>query len=112
MGEKRAFRGMLYHVIYLSVLVIAGSWAAAPVRSASIPIENTSFEAPTVDPNGFPAVPYVDKWTEVDLDTLSSKCPGTGPGCHVQSRLRLSADRSGRCLLEIPAVRRITSRYA
>jgi hypothetical protein len=52
--------------ICLSVLVIAGSWAAAPVRSASIPIENASFEAPVVDPNGFPVVPDVDGWTEID----------------------------------------------
>jgi len=76
MGEKRAFRGMLHHVIYLSVLVIAGLWSAAPVRSAPIPIENASFEAPVVDPNGFPAVPYVDLWMEIDLDTLSSTNTG------------------------------------
>ncbi len=83
MGEKRAFRGMLYHVIYLSVLVIAGSWAAAPVRSASIPIENASFEAPVVDPNGFPAVPFVDKWTEIDVDTENST--NTGVFANTQS---------------------------
>jgi len=76
MGEKRVFRGMLHHIIYLSVLVIAGLLAAAPVRSAPIPIENASFEAPVVDPNGFPAVPYVDLWTEIDLDTLSSTNTG------------------------------------
>jgi len=84
MGEKRVFRGMLHHVIYLSVLVIAGLWAAAPVRSAPIPIENASFEDPAVDPNGFPAVPYVDLWTEIDMDTLSSTNTGvfanTQPG--------------------------------
>jgi hypothetical protein len=67
---------MLHHVIYLSVLVIVVSWAAAPVRSASIPIENASFEAPVVDPNGFPAVPYVDQWTEIDLDTQNSTNTG------------------------------------
>jgi hypothetical protein len=67
---------MLHHVIYLSVLVIAGLWSAAPVRSAPIPIENASFEAPVVDPNGFPAVPYVDLWMEIDLDTLSSTNTG------------------------------------
>ncbi|MHC4485568.1 MAG: hypothetical protein ACYS4T_10200, partial [Planctomycetota bacterium] len=66
---------MTRQVICLSVLVIAGSWAA-PVRSAWIPIENPSFEAPTIDPNGFPAVPYVDQWTEIDLDTLSSTNTG------------------------------------
>ncbi len=67
---------MLHYVIYLSVLVIVGSWAAAPVRSALIPIENASFEAPVVDPNGFSAVPYVDQWTEIDLDTLNSTNTG------------------------------------
>jgi hypothetical protein len=67
---------MLHHVIYLSVLVIAGLWAAAPVRSAPIPIENASFEAPVVDPNGFGALPQVDGWMEIDLDTLSSTNTG------------------------------------
>jgi len=85
MGEKRAFRGMLHHVIYLSVLVIAGLWAVAPVRSAPIPIENASFEAPVVDPNGFPAVPYVDLWTEIDLDTLSSTNTGVFANTPVDS---------------------------
>jgi len=44
--------------------------------SASIPIDNASFEAPVVDPNGFGALPQVDGWTEVDLDTLSSTNTG------------------------------------
>jgi hypothetical protein len=47
-----------------------------PVFSASIPIENASFEAPAVDPNGFGAVPLVDGWTEVDIDTLFSTNTG------------------------------------
>ena len=38
---------------------------SAPV---SIPIENASFEAPVVDPNAFPAWPYIDGWTEIDVD--------------------------------------------
>ena len=67
---------MLRHVINLSVLVLAGSWAAAPVRSASIPIENDSFEAPAVDPTAFPAVPHMDQWTQIDLDTLASTNTG------------------------------------
>ena len=57
---------MLRHIIRLYVLVIAISWAAGPARSASIPIENASFEAPAVDPNGFGAEPNVDGWTEID----------------------------------------------
>jgi len=76
MGEKRAFTRMLRHIICLIVLVLTGSWAATPVRSAPIPIENASFEAPAIDPNGFPAVPFVDNWTEIDIDTLSSSNTG------------------------------------
>jgi hypothetical protein len=58
-----------------------GFWDLDNVRlnesfPVSVPIENASFEAPVVDPNGFPAVPFVDKWTEVDLDTLSSSNTG------------------------------------
>ena len=67
---------MIRHIIHLSVLVLLGSWAAIPVLSASIPIENASFEAPVVDPNGFGAVPLVDGWTEVDIDTLFSANTG------------------------------------
>ena len=47
-----------------------------PVLSASIPIENASFEAPVVDPNGFGAVPLVDGWIEIDIDTLFSANTG------------------------------------
>jgi hypothetical protein len=46
---------------------------SAPV---SIAIENASFEAPVVDPNGFPAVPFVDEWIEIDVDTLASANTG------------------------------------
>jgi len=46
---------------------------SAPV---SIPIENASFESPVVDPNGFGAVPLVDGWIEIDVDTLSSTNTG------------------------------------
>ena len=51
-------------------------WVSTPLLSASIPIENASFEAPVVDPNGFGAVPFVDGWTELDVDTLA----GTNTG--------------------------------
>jgi len=67
---------MLRHMIRLSVLVIAGLWAVAPVKSASIPIENASFESPLVDPAGFGAVPFVESWTEIDLDTAGSANTG------------------------------------
>jgi hypothetical protein len=72
------------HLINLFVLIFLGLWAAIPVMSASIPIENTSFETPVVDPNGFGAVPAVDGWTEIDNDTLYSTNTGvfanTAPG--------------------------------
>jgi hypothetical protein len=67
---------MLRQIICLILLMLMGSWASKPAWSASIPIENASFEAPVVDPNGFGALPYVDQWTEIDLDTLSSSNTG------------------------------------
>jgi len=47
-----------------------------PAWSASIPIENASFEAPIVEPGGFDALPFVDSWTEIDLDTEFSTNTG------------------------------------
>ncbi len=76
MGEKRTFNCMLHRIVCLILLILMGSWIAKPGWSASIPIENASFEAPLVDPNGFPAVPFVDKWMEIDLDSLSSSNTG------------------------------------
>ncbi len=76
MGEKRTFTYMLRHIICLILLVLIGSLAAKPGWSASIPIKNASFEAPAVDPNDFPAVPFVDQWTEIDIDTLSGSNTG------------------------------------
>jgi hypothetical protein len=67
---------MLRDVIRVSVLVFMVAWAMTPVRAASIPIENASFEGPWVDPNGFPAVPFVDQWIEVDLDAEGSTNTG------------------------------------
>ena len=51
-------------------------WIVTPVRSASIPIENASFEVPFVDPNGFGALPIAEGWTEIDVDTLGSTNTG------------------------------------
>ena len=76
MGEKRTFTCMLRQITCLILLILMGSWASKPGWSASIPIENASFEGPVVDPNGFPAVPFVDQWTEIDIDTLSSSNTG------------------------------------
>ena len=55
-----------------------------PTRSILIPMENGSFESPVVDPNGFPAVPYVAGWLEQDVDAKYSTNTGvfanTPPG--------------------------------
>jgi len=67
---------MLGRIICLGALVVMGSWSVTPVRSASIPIENASFESPVVDPNGFSALPFVDGWTEIDADTETSTNTG------------------------------------
>jgi hypothetical protein len=58
-----------------------GFWDLDDVRLTeslpeSISIENPSFESPVVDPNGFPVLPYVDGWTELDVDLLGSTNTG------------------------------------
>jgi hypothetical protein len=58
------------------VLILLILWITPEVRSASILTENASFEAPEIDPNAFPAVPYADRWIELDVDTLSSSNTG------------------------------------
>lgn len=58
------------------VLLAVGFGLVSPVGGASIPIENASFEAPAVDPNGFGALPYADGWTELDIDTEGSTNTG------------------------------------
>jgi hypothetical protein len=67
---------MRCHRVCTGVLTLLSLWVVVPVRSASLPIENASFEGPVVDPNGFPALPMVDGWTEVDLDPVA----GTNTG--------------------------------
>jgi hypothetical protein len=57
---------MLGRIICLGALLITVSWPVTPVRSASIPIANASFEFPALDPNAFPASPYIEEWTEID----------------------------------------------
>jgi hypothetical protein len=60
----------------LLVLAPVIALAAAPARSASIHIENASFEAPVIDPCGFQVLPYVDQWRELDLDNQGSTNTG------------------------------------
>jgi hypothetical protein len=39
--------------------------------ATNVTIRNASFEAPTIDPNAFPAWPAIDDWLEPDLDAGS-----------------------------------------
>ena len=76
MGDKRILSNLLAHTICLIFFILICLWLVNPAQSALIPIENASFEAPFVDPNGFPAVPLVEAWTEIDVDTLASSNTG------------------------------------
>jgi len=67
---------MLHCIMRLSVVMAICLWAVAPVESATIAIENASFESPVVDPNGWGAFPVVEGWIEIDLDTLGSTNTG------------------------------------
>ena len=67
---------MLNRVICVTALAFAGLWTASPAFSESIPIANASFEGPYVDPNGFSALPFVEGWTEIDVDTEASTNTG------------------------------------
>jgi len=76
---------MLRFAVRLSVVNVVIMCISNPVWSASIPIANASFEAPAVDPNGFPAVPMVDQWLELDLDVLGSTNTGVFANSPVDS---------------------------
>jgi hypothetical protein len=67
---------MVRSFVHVGVFILVSFWAAVPVSSAPVSIENASFEGPKVDPNGFPAVPFVDAWTEIDLDIVGSTNTG------------------------------------
>jgi NAD(P)H-dependent FMN reductase len=66
---------MLRMVVRWSVLILI-VFTSSPAWSDSVRIENASFEAPAVVPGGFPAVPMVDQWTEIDLDVEGSANTG------------------------------------
>jgi hypothetical protein len=73
--------GMTIGVALRAAGMPGGFWDIDNIRltessPALVSIENASFEAPAVDPNGFPAVPFVDQWTEIDVDTLTSTNTG------------------------------------
>jgi hypothetical protein len=95
-----AWAGMTIGVALRAAGMPGGFWDLDNVRlieslPVSVPIENASFESPVVDPNGFGAVPYVDGWTEIDLDTENSTNTGvfTNPADGNPGRL-VNADGS------------------
>lgn len=75
---------MLFSTMRLLVVALVIIWFSAPAKSASITIENASFELPVIDPCGFPVLPYTVQWRELDLDTEYSTNTGifinTSPG--------------------------------
>ncbi|UCE46993.1 MAG: hypothetical protein JSW47_15450 [Phycisphaerales bacterium] len=76
-----AWVGMTIGVALRSAGMPGGFWDIDNVRlietvPKSVPIDNASFEAPVIDPNGFPVVPEVEKWIEIDVDTLASANTG------------------------------------
>ena len=76
-----AWAGMTIGVALRAAGMPGGFWDIDNVRLIEsapvlIPIENASFEIPVVDPNGFPAVPFVGGWTEIDVDTEASTNTG------------------------------------
>ena len=63
-------------IIRNAAIMLLIAWTTVAFAGTSIPIENASFEGPVVDPNGFSAVPFVDSWTEIDVDTETSTNTG------------------------------------
>ncbi len=59
---------MWRYVICLCLLLAGSASVGASGVAVNIPIENASFEAPAIDPQAFPAWPFMDGWFEVDLD--------------------------------------------
>lgn len=73
------------NVNYIIILALLFSFTATQSKANSIPIVNASFELPLVDPNAFPALPYVDGWTEIDIDTEGSTNTGVFPNTGTNS---------------------------
>jgi len=84
-----AWAGKTIGVAIRAAGIAGGFWDLDDIRlvesmPTSIPVKNASFEAPAIDPNAFPAVPLVDDWLELDLDTVAGSNTGvfanTPPG--------------------------------
>jgi uncharacterized protein YlxP (DUF503 family) len=80
-GPDDAWAGKSIGIAIRAAGMPGGFWDLDNVRlteslPVSTPIENASFESPVVDPNGFGAVPFVESWTEIDLDPMASTNTG------------------------------------
>jgi hypothetical protein len=76
-----AWAGKTIGVAIRATGAAGGFWDLDNVRLVEllpvpVPIENPSFESPVVDVNGFPVLPYMDGWTEFDVDTMGSTNTG------------------------------------
>jgi hypothetical protein len=76
-----AWAGKTIGVAIRAAGAAGGFWDLDNVRLIELMPEldavvNPSFESPAVDLTGFPVLPYVDGWRELDLDTLSSTNTG------------------------------------
>lgn len=60
-----------FPVVLIAILSILSAVWAIEIR-----INNPSFEAPSIDPNGFGVVPVVEGWVELDRDLMGSTNTG------------------------------------
>ena len=68
-----------------NIAILICLFTLSTANAESIPVENSSFELPVVDPYGFPAWPFIDGWTEIDLDTEGSSNTGVFPNTEPNS---------------------------
>jgi hypothetical protein len=80
-GPNDLWAGQPVGVAIRSVGPASGFWDLDHVRVSELlpsyrAVENPSFEGPVVDPNGFPVLPFVDQWVELDQDVETSSNTG------------------------------------
>jgi hypothetical protein len=90
-----AWAGKAIGVALRATGAAGGFWDLDNVRlvesmPTALVVANASFEAPAVDPNAFPALPFADGWKELDLDTVASSNTGVFPNTPVGSPDRMS----------------------
>jgi len=76
-----AWAGKTIGVAIRATGAAGGFWDLDNVRVVELmphldAVVNPSFESPAVDLTGFPVLPYMDGWRELDLDTLGSTNTG------------------------------------